>query len=379
MADSLAFWTTKKIETVLHFNLWKLPKKKIPLITQKYSYFLDTGVKLTSTDEMEFSEDFELNIFLPFKLKEKNISDLSNILIQDQNLLDAIFNKPLSSSNIESEPFYKVCDGDNSIEFYILKLRDLYSIEEFEKGTHLKFKINKDFMNLNESLYIRYRIILNEEYNFSEYIDEADSLIKSGYKREELVEFRINEIRNLPLQLQEKLRAEKNEIMLKQIHYFLVRSNDANLELSHENYQRCRSVEDDIWSNYIGEKMDCDLKNTSRILSYHWSEKAKEDREIPHYGTFAKFSYTRNDTLFYFILIFFLVSFGIEFGSDYISSLWGKHNYIPLDIFVITCLSGISAIFVYLSFNILFKILKLIYVIIKSILSIFVKFICSFK
>lgn len=379
MADSLAFWTKEKINTDLHFNLWKLPKKKNYFQSQKFKYFLDMGIKINLTDAISEGEYTIFNVFIPFKIKEDRFKDLSNILIKDENLLDAIFNKSLSCNSIESIPPYEVKDEDENLEFKILKLAKIWTFNSLEEGTHIEFSLSNSLLNEKKNLYIRFRVLLNEDNNFSEDIDEADSIIKSSYKSEELVEFRINELRNLPSQLQRNLRKEKNEIRLKQIHYFLVRSNDASLELSHEAYKRCRSVELDIWAEYIKD-VGCNLTDSKRILSYHWVQKVKKDEEkIEHYGTFAKFSYTRNDTIPYFIAIFFIVSFLIEFASDYISSFWDKSISIALiDLPVLLFILGVVCLLLYALFKLLFPRIKWIYDRIKSGLKYLGKRICNF-
>ncbi|RXJ77208.1 hypothetical protein CRV03_05855 [Arcobacter sp. F155] len=352
MASSLAFWTDQKVTAYLHFNLWQLPQKKTRFSTTSLKDFLDVGILLEKNNINK--KNIKLNIFIPFKFEEECFKDLSKVLTND-NLLDAIFNKPLTCQSEPTSLCYTVENEDKTIEFLILNIGDpsLVNINKCNDGTYLSILIPTYLLKTN-NMYIRFRIMLNKDTNFSEYVNDGDSLLRSNYRKEELVEFRINETRNLPKDLQSTLKSSPNQIQLKEIHFFLVRENDAHLELSHDRFKRCRSVETNIWETYIKD-VNCDLENIKRILSYHWCEKAKPPNKdkgrikyIEHYGTFAKFSYTSTDTIVYYILIFLLISFTIELTANYISSIWEISASIALvDLPIIAFIGSIIVLLIY--------------------------------
>lgn len=328
MANSLGFWTDSEVDVNLHFNLWKLPYKKKKR-DEEHKYFLDTGLLLKKS---EISEDLILKIFVPFSLENQNFLDLSEIMIKDKHLLNATFNRPLVCVRDNVRNRYFIKDEDNVNEsFFMHTLKDgnIKIIKYDKEYSEITIKINKEVLKEKDT-YIRFRVNLLSE-KFSTYVQDDDYFLKSAYKKEELVEFRINELRNLSIKIQDFFANELNKIKVTQIHYFLVRSNDANLILSHKAFKRCRSVEHNIWQQYINDE-NCDLKDNKSILSYHWSESGDD---IPHYGAFAKFSYTRSDRFKLYLFIFIFVSIILELVANGIYDLiTGPKNAI-IDVFTI--------------------------------------------
>lgn len=363
MANSLGFWTDQEIKTDLHFNLWKIPYKRKK--DEEHKYFLDIGILLKKEN---LNDDLRLKIFIPFHFENKDFHDLSRIMIKDDHLLNATFNRPLTYNDESIENHFLIVDGENQKHsFYIQLLKDI-QIKKWERPyTEIEFKVDKSKLK-EKDIYIRFRLdLLNEK--FSTYVQDNDYLLKTAYKKEELVEFRINELRNLSKEIQDFLAEKVNHIKITQIHYFLVRSNDANLVLSHKSFKRCRSVEHDIWQGYIDDK-NCNLKDNKSILSYHWHEINKNpEQDILHYGAFAKFSYTRTDRFKIYIFIFILVSIILELIANGLYDLITGQKNVIIDVFTI---------FVMLLLLIpnLYFILKFGYNTIKLILSFFKFIIC---
>lgn len=351
MANSLGFWTNKEINTDLHFNLWKLPYKKKKR-DEEHKYFLDIGILLKKN---ELDNNLIIRIFVPFKLDEKDFYDLSNIMIKDNHLLNATFNKPLVYDKDDVKDRYLIIDEENKDDSFYIYLIKNKTIKYCNDHSEINIRINKDIIK-DKNTYLRFRLNLVDE-KFSKFVHERDSFLKSAYKKEELIEFRINELRNLPKNAQEFFSKELNSINITQIHYFLVRGNDANLVLSHKSFKRCRSVEHEIWQKYINDDR-CSLNDHKSILSYHWSE--SNDSGIQHYGAFAKFSYTRTDRFITYFLLFVLISIVLELVANGLYDLIKDTNNPIIDVFSIIIMLTLLIPSIYFILKYSYKTLKII-------------------
>ena len=330
MLKSLAFWSTKEVKSELHFNLWKIKHNKQNI----YKYFLDIGIKLKK--ESLPSSKLKLFINLPIIINEENkIEDLSKILIQDQDLLEAIFNKPIQYTGDGTGDIFNITNDKDTTFLSLLSLASKITIEQKDiDNTTISISFKEDIVtNINGDIYCRFRIRLDNINSFSQEIKDNDNLLKSAYKEEELVEFRINEVRNMPDKLKAHFRKHGNLLKIRQIHFFLVRDNQANLVLSHEEFIRCRSVEADLWQKYINDE-EYTLNNNKKVLAYHWAKMQKKDEDdIEHYSSFAKFSYSKYDRLLLYIGIFILIGITLEvFGSLVYDELTDntENKYLPI-------------------------------------------------
>lgn len=318
MAKSLGIWCADELNIDLHFNLWKLPSQKDH---KNYEYFLDVGLNVRKDSIIESNTD--LKLYLPFSIVEDQFLCLATCLIQDDNLLNSIFNKPLSYDDTKSNSScFFIQDNQKRIDsFFINSLKDT-KIKKNSNYSEIKIPIKYKKLAKN-SQYYRFRIYLKGE-KFTKLVQEKDIWSKASYKEEELIEFRVNEIRNLHGDIQSVFALNPNKIKIQNIHYFLVRNNEVDLILSHENFKRCRSVEHDIWQQYI-EDTGCDLNNSKSILSYHWVAKAQNiDSPIEHYGTFAKFSHTKYDRFWIYLGFFIVASLGLGVLGEAVYDLNGK-------------------------------------------------------
>ncbi|MFX4238775.1 hypothetical protein [Aliarcobacter butzleri] len=357
MANSLGFWANQQIETQIHFNLWKLPYKKKKR-DEDYKHFLDIGLLLKSNTD---NTDLTIKIFIPFHIEKKDFFDLSST-IKDKHLLNAIFNRPLSYKKSKLEGSYFIKDEKNNSQSFFMKTLDNIIINKLkDQYSEIIINVDKRFLE-SRDLYLRFRLNLFKE-KFSTYVQDNDYFLKTAYKKEELVEFRINELRNLSDEIQDIYTQNTNKIKITQLHYFLVRGNDANLVLSHKPFKRCRSVEHNIWQRYINDK-NCDLKDNKSILSYHWSELSDV---IEHYGAFAKFSYTRSDRLILYFFIFVILTITLELIANGIYDLITETNNAIIDVFAIILMLT-------LSIPCLYYLSKIGYYVVREILK-FLKFI----
>lgn len=307
-AKSLAFWLegskNENTSIELHFNFWRLN-----MGSKKEINYLDVGVKFKYLENIE-----SINIFFPFTITKNNyIHSLGSTLSKNRELIEAIFN-----ARIDSES--KITDNVLDINFVKNKadrLRLFSQIEIDENGSNgvkiipqdndgsiLSFPKNlikkpttyKDEATENEGEvfgYFRFRIDLNpdDKESISQLYVPKDAKLKllSRIESIEIVDFRINEVRNLP---QKIVSCLSNDSCITSVHFFLIRETNFEHKLSHSEFKRCRLLEKGVWDSYLNAKSSISIPD--QMLIYHWNEQLpKKDGKLQYldnFSAFAKFS-----------------------------------------------------------------------------------------
>lgn len=351
MASSFGFWLEKKdsfkneslgINSELHINYWSLPDENI--------HYIDIGVKLHNvfTDTQLSSKITGIYLYLPFEKKHiKYDGELGTIVCKDSELLSAIFNSYVTgTSYVAGSGIYKITlpggkdmnfftqideengDGESGVQIGELK-------DKREIGVKLFFPIKLFSRAINEDIptYFRFRIkLLNENaLNRISNITKAKVPTLFGdFSKIEVIDFRINEARNLPYKIREKIIDFES---INVIHFFLIREAISEFKVSHSNYERCRVLETELWDKYL------DIDNTkSQKLIYHWKQKTfgnltkdelleknlKGDRAdlfINHFSAFAKFSSSTIPRKAIIIAVVFSILIGVASGLA-TNTLW---------------------------------------------------------
>ncbi len=320
MAESLAFWVepinaseelanegkTPKVD--LHINYWLLNQN-----TDNEFHYLDFGIKFEN-----LSRNSKLSLYFPFKVnKEEYVSGLGGQVCRRTELIQTIFNAThRSTKNIaptyveiefvsEKEPALRVYTqieiGDDP---------DSVNLIHFEKGSLLEFPMNlfPDCTEDSKELgpipnYIRFRINLKGDKAkkcFSQSYKHRDNPVLSRLESTEIVDFRLNEVRDLPGNIQGK---KFSNSFIKNIHFFLIREIDSEFKQAHAKFDRCRLLEKELWNAYLNLEDDAGKKSKlpHQMLIYHWKECAsnpEKDKEasnskeeyIEKFTAFAKFS-----------------------------------------------------------------------------------------
>lgn len=243
-----------------------------------------------------------LNIFFPFSInKEKYLTDLGRIVCDNDELISAIFNTGIRTRTKEltGEITTVVFQNDEELRFY--KQIELGSTDHGEVtlepvegyGTIISFpvKLFKNGASLEKDVagYIRFRIKMSTEDKMvlSQVYKPKDAKLISRLELTEIVDFRVNEIRNLPAKIRSKL-VESQYITA--VHFFLIRETDSEHKLSHLEFKRCRVLEKDLWDTYLNIEKASNADIPEQMLIYHWREIAKESENIDNFSAFAKFS-----------------------------------------------------------------------------------------
>lgn len=181
-----------------------------------------------------------------------------------------------------------------------------------------------------ESLPFRFRIPLKERDVFiSEYKPKHALLTGSLYKSE-IVDFRVNEARNLPPELYYEKDVRQMEFCATRVDYFLVKDAWCEYQTSHGDFKKSRTLEKSFWSKYLlfkrpADKLSKVMSNKDAMVIYHWSKSQKDSNEMVSFSAFAKFIEQSSSriTIGYYIAAIIVISIISNHLSDLIKCFLG--------------------------------------------------------
>lgn len=289
-----------KVELDLHFNHWKLKKKRKWFEKKEYEYLLDVGVRVKNGKNID-----KVCFFLPDKINEISsvFEDLGEKL-KEPKLLTAVFNENFSATPKIKEKYFEVkLDSKPIFNIYSLDVESDIIVEDNYNGTIIKFP----FKEFSIDTYYRFRLKTPFVQKFSTLYKPKNSFLESVFSSIELIDFRVNDTRDINLSLLEYIKKNGMEFHITLIHLFIMRSINDDYIISDINLKSIRKLEENTWSNYIGEGGF----EYERTIAYHLKAKVSQEekaneRFIEDYNALIKFKFEDNQILKYFIyLIFF--------------------------------------------------------------------------
>ncbi|BBV08522.1 TPA: hypothetical protein ACHWKL_003825 [Providencia stuartii] len=304
--------------------------------------FLDVGVKYQHLDG-------DVCIYFPFKLKEDNYDgDLCMRMCKEKELLSTLFNNSVKTDDaispqelITKISFFKDKDGD----VYLVKNLSLNKNGDIGSGVSLIstqdggccLTFPQKILELPESDkngfgYFRFRVIL-DKYNkekLSTYYKARDRYFTAKDEMIEIIDFRINEIRNIPPQFKGNI-AERD--IISSVHFFAIREVSTEFLMSDDKYSRCRLLEGPLWEKYLESKQFLSVSNIPLSLIYHWKKKGEQKdgnkdgnvAKLDKYTAFAKFRYSKFSI--YAILRNILVILVLALLANMIYSIIADHEW----------------------------------------------------
>lgn len=256
----------------LHFNFWKIPNGS----STSYK-FLDIGIKLSNTINID-----SLKIYFPTKIKENEFEDIVEKFIHRVDLVSAIFNENYKVISTATSKSFEIKDTKNEFVFNIYKTSssDL-AFEEKHGGTIISINIPKE----KKANYFRFRVKGNFINSISTLSVPTNSILESAFSEIEMIDFRVNEIRDLNHDLLELIKLEKLLKIQKQ-HFFFICSKDEELIGNHQPFLSCRNLENYKWDQYVG----IPKVNNQIYLAYHWKE-----IDVNSVSTLIKTKYEKNN------------------------------------------------------------------------------------
>jgi len=336
-----------KLKAELHFNLWKIKRKRslenywksikrtnwntffntllkgnIPKI--RTEFFLDFGIMISNITNVD-----KICIYIPDQIKKENLADIGGVLQNNREVLKAVFNEELSCVFVHgSDKFSEVRDKNNKPKFNIYSV-DIESDIEWNsyKGTILKIghKIDPLVSEVKET-YFRFRLTSSFVENISHTYVPNNSILEGFSSNTEIIDFRVNENRNIDASLLEKIKQAAG-FNFSKIHFLILRSFKDDYVFSNMHIHGSRELEKKIWNSYISENE----YEYSKVLAYHFKEvsKIKPDGQkffLEDFNLLAKFKYENSNFLkiLKYLLFFLIINTVYEIVANIISDHDGR-------------------------------------------------------
>lgn len=256
-----------------HFNLWMLHSISNER-QSKLDCFMDIGVMLSRADGST-----HINLFIPDRIDKSNIQDLGVTFKNNTKLVSAVFNEDYGVLVRTGEKTIEIQKSDATPVFniYILDLENDVSVDSQFGGSTICIRIPNHLRDKRHYYRIRLKCAFVNQTGYV-YMPPPSSILEGAFFQTELVDFRLNEKRNLPSSLLEAVR-QNGEVRFTKTHFFLMREASDDYIFSHKP-PAGRQLEKDLWRSYIGD--DYSFK---QITAYHWKEIVLHDS----FSIFVKF------------------------------------------------------------------------------------------
>ncbi len=326
----------------LHINFWGINSNKL--------YHLDFGLSFVKPSNPEVAAEGAICVFLPFKKERKDFIDLSENLDRNKDLVTAVFNEyVIKSESIESK-FLKIdltSKGtliiNTKLDFVNGTIDKRVSINDRSDGTLVVFKLKPCLSNMdNENHYIRFRLNLTES-EVGEIVKTfypQDSFLKSSIERSDIIDFRINEQRNLPSEMSSTLAGAA--CTPEKYHFFVIRDMVDESSLTGKDYQGSRILESTTWKKYFDDSVSFGKQDP---MIYHWKVKAKEGTRLTDFSVVVKFKNTKAKISKILGYVFYVLA--ISFIMKLVPTEKAYINYLGYSILILLFLYIISHLLIY--------------------------------
>jgi len=320
MYNSFAIWYDKEENkeekdncvAELHFNLWQFTSRGkwwqfISKGKSSNTDFLDVGLKITDIENVK-----NIKFFIPLDVGDSGVRDLGGVIESTPHLIQAIFNE---SYEVHPKPGKKIKvtlknSKQETFNVYSLDEADISNIKEGNDGTTITISLNGIKVDDDSTVaYLRLRFDLKKSEVQDKIIHTStpkDGLIKSSVIKEQLIDFRFNEARNLPKKINENIKGQA--FLVKKIHFFIIRELTDKLLTYGNGLNEYRVLENDTWRPYVN---DHDAPKLNHMIAYHWKKKSKDGGCIKNFIISSKFSYSSSS----WIKIFKYLLIGILLGA----------------------------------------------------------------
>lgn len=266
----------------LHVNIWKVDVGKF---FPDYKIYIDFGMKINQNIEY-------IKVYIPFEIEENGLDyDLVKTLSNNNQLLCTVFNSDLRSMSSQTTSFVPVCDESKKDKpiFYLHQLgATKFTLEPFKiavdkknktVGQILKIQIQKDSrkdddeMKEDVPVYIRFRIQPKKISDFVQSEHISNDFLQAAFSRIDLFDIRINERRNLNLEVKDALSADSHKIFkFDKIHLYFMAETKEKIENGSSIKIDSRLLECDLWKSYLPK--GCHRCN---YIAHHWKKRIEDD------------------------------------------------------------------------------------------------------
>ncbi|EHK0752006.1 hypothetical protein RG677_003670 [Vibrio parahaemolyticus] len=313
----------------LHFNLWDVSTKNYGFAKGRNT-FLDVGLYIEDTKNLT-----DLLIYFPFDIPSDGFIDLHSCFRKDSELVRTIFNENLSFDSVTQSLSFVRFDEGREKKFFIHELPfnndSLIEIKHGDyqyngskiKSTIVNFK--KDFFKAlaryqleqreqgrdSPHSYFRFRVPLKKINIFVDEYKQGSAIITGTLHKNEIIDFRFNEVRSLPAQVYQEKDARELEFASCRVDYFLVKDAMCEYQTSHGSFKKSRTLEKSFWKEYLlyennSSPLKNVLENEEPMVIYHWNKTKDKDGSFVGFSAFSKFIEPRvkkRNVFFYVALI----------------------------------------------------------------------------
>jgi hypothetical protein len=288
MKNSIQIWCEAQADVVeapdlnIDINVWHYGKNRDKTL-------LDFGLKVFSASKVK-----SIYIYFPFPVGMTEIEDLG-YKMRDQMLLNGIFNEHYTSDVDPSNNKRNIIKEKGNSKFVIYEFsKENLNFSLAHEGTVLQIRAF-DVVSSSEELPIYFRIrIKNVNYRpFFEVIRPKNSIFESAFMETELVDFRINELRNQDRDLIERI-ARGKRFKLTKINFFMMTPVTDSIETGITELKYERQLEKEgFWDTYL-DGNSIEYGNMSVYTHKRRTQQIMPDcneDEIEDYRLFAKIRY----------------------------------------------------------------------------------------
>ncbi len=182
-----------------HFNLWMLNTAGHQHHVKNLDCFLDIGIMLNHADNST-----HINIFVPDEIDKSNLQDLGLTFRDRTGLVSALFNEDYGVLTRANEKVIEVQKADATplFDIYMLDIDNDISIERQFGGSTIRIRVPDHLRNKKHYYRIRLKCAFVDQTGYI-YTPPASSFLEGAFFQTELIDFRVNEKRNLPSSLLE--------------------------------------------------------------------------------------------------------------------------------------------------------------------------------
>ena len=262
----------------LHINYWKLPKSR------GFERFMDFGLLIHNLT----SDITAISLYLPVNIPRDNVFDLGKY-IADGNMMSHLFNGNYMVSNvIKSNSFYTAeCNETSKPSFLLYSFGKHFNVEKMSVGSRIVIPIGEfpDETNLikqkndnldssvNRELYIRFRIENIQDKDFGHIEAISNDFLQSAFSKMEMLNFHINEFREIPVDDSEEIQKGWNYFSFSKIHFYFIGSSEDEKVTGHKSYKDSRLLDYHKWRSYLNNHNS----KQKQCIAYHWKYE-KDDK-----------------------------------------------------------------------------------------------------
>jgi len=324
-AGSMAIWcvadgdiANTTMET--HFNFWRIAgDKDFKGRPQRPPRdFLEIGLLIKNPATIQ-----RINVYLPVDIERQAIQD-AGVQLAKTSVAQGIFNEKLQCV-VTPAPERIELKNDNSLFCRVHKFIEQdgnldashLCLEKFSDGTLLSIEKAaiesvSHQIKADESIYFRLRIYLpsGKSSPFIHVITPLDRRFQSGFEEIEYIDFRFNELRTLPPQVENRIRADEKQgkVNISLVAFLTAFPVHSELSASSIQWHKNRLLEHDPWNDYVPSGIP------GGMVVYHWKKEGKEGNGVADFSSFVKLHTRRSGRkiLFTYLIVAFL--FGL-FGN----------------------------------------------------------------